>query len=62
MQDAQGTLSLERAEPEWKRGKDTISYLPVSDFLFSLLGVTADRLVTPAEAVSIGACRAASRC
>ncbi len=54
VQDAQGTLSLERAEPEWKRGKDTISYLPVSDFLFSLLGVTADRLVTPAEAVSIG--------
>ncbi|HEX3131852.1 MAG TPA: DUF4340 domain-containing protein [Thermoanaerobaculia bacterium] len=54
VQDAQGSLSLNRAEPDWKRGKDTISYLPVSDFLFSLVGAKADRLLTPDEAVAVG--------
>jgi hypothetical protein len=54
VQDAQGTLSLTRAEPDWKRGKETISYLQVSDFLFSLIGAKADRLLTPDEAVAVG--------
>jgi hypothetical protein len=54
VQDAQGTVSLTRAEPDWKRGKETISYLPVSDFLFSLVGAKADRLLTPGEAVAVG--------
>ena len=54
VQDAQGTLSLTRAEPDWKRGKETISYLPVSDLLFSLIGAKADRLLTPDEAVAVG--------
>jgi hypothetical protein len=54
VQDAQGTLALTRAEPDWKRGKETISYLPVSDLLFSLVGAKADRLLTPDEAVAIG--------
>jgi hypothetical protein len=54
VQDAQGTLALTRAEPDWKRGKDTISYLPVSDLLFSLIGAKADRLLTPDEAVAVG--------
>jgi hypothetical protein len=54
VQDAQGTLALTRAEPDWKRGKETISYLPVSDLLFSLVGARADRLLTPDEAVAVG--------
>jgi hypothetical protein len=54
VQDAQGTLSLTRAEPDWKRGKETISYLPVSDLLFSLIGAKADRLLTPDEALAVG--------
>lgn len=54
VQDAQGTVSLTRAEPDWKRGKDTISYLPVSDLLYSLVGAKADRLLTPDEAVAVG--------
>lgn len=54
VQDAQGTLSLNRAEPDWKRGKDTISYLPVSDLLFTLVAAKADRLLTPDEAVAVG--------
>lgn len=54
VQDGQGAVSLTRAEPDWKRGKETISYLPVSDFLFSLVGAKADRLLTPGEAVAVG--------
>lgn len=54
VQDAQGKLSLQRAEPDWKRGAETISYLPVSDFLFALLQARAERLLSPNEAVSLG--------
>ncbi len=54
VQDGQGTVGLTRAEPDWKRGQETISYLPVSDLLFSLVGAKADRLLTPDEAVSLG--------
>ena len=54
VQDAQGTISLTRAEPDWKRGKETISYLPVSDLLFTLVAAKADRLLTPGEAVAVG--------
>lgn len=54
VQDGQGKLSLERAEPDWKRGAETISYLPVSDFLFSLIQARAERLLSPNEAASLG--------
>lgn len=53
VQDGQGTLSLQRAEPDWKRGEETISYLPVSDFLFSLTGAMAERLLA-ADDVPLG--------
>ena len=49
VQDGQGKLTLQRAEPDWKRGEETISYLPVSDFLFSLVQARADRLLLPGE-------------
>jgi hypothetical protein len=54
VQDGQGTLALQRAEPDWKRGNETISYLPVSDFLFALTGARADRLLSPDEARALG--------
>lgn len=49
VQDGQGKLTLQRAEPDWKRGEETISYLPVSDFLFALVQARAERLLAPGE-------------
>lgn len=49
VQDGQGKLTLQRAEPDWKRGEETISYLPVSDFLFALVQARAERLLRPGE-------------
>ena len=54
VQDGQGKLALERAEPDWKRDGVTISYLPVSDFLFALVQARADRLLAPADAAALG--------
>lgn len=54
VQDGQGKLTLERAEPDWKRGGETISYLPVSDFLFTLLQARAERLLSSGEAAALG--------
>jgi hypothetical protein len=48
--DAAGTLTVTRAGTDWKRGKDTISYTPVSDLLFAVAGGKASRLLTPEEA------------
>lgn len=54
VQDGQGKLTLQRAEPDWKRGEETISYLPVSDFLFALVQARAERLLTAQEAAVMG--------
>ncbi|HWN43874.1 MAG TPA: DUF4340 domain-containing protein [Thermoanaerobaculia bacterium] len=54
VQDGQGKLTLQRAEPDWKRGEETISYLPVSDFLFALVQARAERLLSSGEAASLG--------
>jgi len=53
--DAAGTLDLSRSGTDWKRGKDTISYTPVSDLLFAVTGAKADRLVSADEAKKLGA-------
>jgi Domain of unknown function (DUF4340) len=55
VRDAQGALQLTRSGTDWKRGAATISYLPVSDLLFSVTEAKADRLLTPAEAGALGA-------
>jgi hypothetical protein len=55
VRDDQGAMPLTRSGTDWKRGAVTISYLPVSDLLFSLLEAKADRLLTPAEAAALGA-------
>jgi hypothetical protein len=52
--DANSPLRLTRAGTDWKRGAETISYLPVSDFLFALTEAQADRLLTPQEAGPLG--------
>lgn len=54
VRDGKGPLSLNRAGTDWKRGEETISYMPVSDFLFALTGAQADRLLTPQEAGALG--------
>jgi hypothetical protein len=50
VRDAQGTMQLTRSGTDWKRGGETISYLPVSDLLFAVTEAKGDRLLTPAEA------------
>lgn len=54
VRDGGGTVSLTRAGTDWKRGDTTISYLPVSDLLFALLGARADRILSPQEAQAMG--------
>ena len=49
-----GALTLTRAGTDWKRGDQTISYVPVSDLLFALTGARADRLLAPSEAQAAG--------
>jgi hypothetical protein len=50
VRDAQGATVFTRSGPDWKRGGDTISYLPVSELLFALIEAKADRFMTPEEA------------
>jgi hypothetical protein len=50
--DASGTVTVTRAGTDWKRGQDTISYTPVSDLLFAVVGGKATRLLTPEEAAA----------
>jgi Domain of unknown function (DUF4340) len=52
--DAAGTVEVVRADTDWKRGKDLISFTAVSDLLFAALGAKADRLLTVEEARTAG--------
>jgi hypothetical protein len=45
--DDHGLLTLSRAGTDWKRGAVTISYMPVSDLLFTVTEAKADRLLSP---------------
>lgn len=54
VRDAVGSLALSRSGTDWKRGEEVISYLPVSDFLFTLAGAEADRLLSPEEVATLG--------
>jgi len=53
IEDAAGSLTVTRAGTDWKRGTDTISYTPVSDLLFAVVGGKASRLLTSDEAKSL---------
>jgi hypothetical protein len=53
IQEGAAPLSLTRAEPDWKRGDEKISYLPVSDLLVTLTDARADRILAPAQ-VALG--------
>lgn len=49
LEDASGTLDVKRAGTDWQRGKETISYTPVSDLLYALSELRAEKLLdTPA--------------
>jgi uncharacterized protein DUF4340 len=52
--DAAGAFTLTRSGTDWKRGNDTLSYLPVSDFLFALTGARAERLLAADDARAMG--------
>ena len=52
--DPAGTFEVVRADTDWKRGKDLISFTAVSDLLFAALGAKADRLLTIEEARAEG--------
>lgn len=52
--DAAGPVEVERAETDWKRGKDMISFTAVSDALFVVTGAQASEILTPAEARARG--------
>lgn len=54
VRDGGTALELTRADTDWKRGNTLISYLPVSDLLFAVIGARAERLLTPAEARGLG--------
>jgi hypothetical protein len=55
VRDERTALELTRAGTDWKRGGTLISYLPVSDLLFAVIGARAERLLTPAESQSLHA-------
>jgi hypothetical protein len=55
VRDDRTALELTRADTDWKRGDTLISYLPVSDLLFAVIGARAERLLTPAESQSLRA-------
>jgi hypothetical protein len=54
LRDGKGQLRLTRAGTDWKRGEETISYVPVSDLLFALTGAQADRLLSAQDAGALG--------
>jgi hypothetical protein len=53
VRDDHGLLALSRTGTDWKRGAVTISYMPVSDLLFTVTEARADRLLTAAEAQAL---------
>lgn len=53
--DGDGELLLERAGADWSRAGVKIGYSPVSDFLYALTGVAAERVLPRDEARALGA-------
>ena len=53
--DEQGKLDLERDGADWRRGKDYIPFTPVSDLLYLLTTIEAEKIASLAEAKSLGA-------
>jgi hypothetical protein len=52
--DAAGQVDVERSGPDWKRGKDTISFTAVSDLLYAINSVPGLRLAEKKD-VTLGA-------
>jgi hypothetical protein len=53
--DEAGTLTLERAGAIWKRADDEIPFTTASDLLYAITETEAERLLSPAEAETLGA-------
>lgn len=61
--DAQGTVRVERAGPDWRRSLrdpsgekvDTVAFTPVSDLLYALTSARAIRIAERREAAGLGA-------
>ena len=45
VEDAAGAFDVKRAGSDWQRGKDVISYTPVSDLLYALSELRAEKLL-----------------
>lgn len=52
VEDAGGAFDVKRAGSDWQRGKDTISYTPVSDLLYALSELRAEKLLDIALAAT----------
>lgn len=53
--DSAGLVEVERSGPDWKRGKDLVSFTPVSDLLYAFSSARADKLAARGEAAALGA-------
>lgn len=61
--DAQGTVKVERAGPDWRRSvrgaagdqAETVAFTPVSDLLYAVTSARASRVADAREAPSLGA-------
>jgi hypothetical protein len=45
VQDDQGSFDVKRAGSDWQRGKETISYTPVSDLLYAISELRAEKVI-----------------
>ncbi len=52
--DPSGPVEVVRADADWKRGNDLVSFTTVSDVLFALTAAKADALLSPEEARARG--------
>ncbi|TNF81744.1 MAG: DUF4340 domain-containing protein [Acidobacteria bacterium] len=53
--DEAGTMTLERAGASWTRADDEIPFTTASDLLYAITETEAERILSPAEAESLGA-------
>ncbi|MGB3562225.1 MAG: DUF4340 domain-containing protein [Thermoanaerobaculia bacterium] len=52
--DETGTMTLERAGAIWQRADDEIPFTTASDLLYAITETAADRILSPAEAETLG--------
>jgi hypothetical protein len=55
VEDGAGAMTLVRADANWRRGDDEIPFTTASDLLYAITEAEADRVLSAAEAESLGA-------